>query len=169
MTILHIALAGVWSFGAAACFAFVFNTQKSDVVWGALFGSVGWMLYVAIKAGTASEAWGNLGGAFAVAVCSESCAIVFRRPATVFLVPGILPLVPGGGIFNMMHAVVQGKLDEAAAAGYLTLTAAGSIALGIAVASSIARIIALGIRNRHQRRIERAEEAVPVTDAFDDE
>jgi uncharacterized membrane protein YjjB (DUF3815 family) len=169
LTIHDILFAGLWSFGAASCFAFIFNTNKSDVCWGALFGALGWMLYVGIKAKTESGAWANLAGAFAVAVCSEICALVRRRPATVFLVPGILPLVPGGGIYTMMHEAVQANLDRAASAGYLTLTAAGSIALGIAVASSLARIAVHVIKKHHQRRLQRAERAVPFADPFIDE
>lgn len=159
--------AALFSFGAVAGFSFVFNTELKDVWWGALFGAAGWVLYVALYKITGAAAAGYAAGAFAVAVFSEAAAIFLKRPATVFLVPGILPLVPGGGIYNMMFETVSGNLAEAGNAGYSTLIAAGAIALGIAVASSIARVISRSIKTRRRFRLETAERNAYFSDIFD--
>ena len=79
-------------------------------------------------------------GAFSVAIASEFLAYLIKNPATVYLLPGLLPLVPGGGMFQTMRAAVSGNMDTALSLGYATLGAAGAIALGIAIASSIARL-----------------------------
>lgn len=143
MTIREILLAGVWGLGASGCCAVYFNAEKKDIVFGAILGALGWMIYRVCQSSAVSEALGYFTGAFAVAACAELLAVILRQPATVFLVPGIIPLVPGGGIFLMMRAAVQGKFSAALSAGYSTLIAAGAIALGIAIASSVARIISL--------------------------
>lgn len=109
------------------------------------------MVYTAVSAvagGTGAYFW----GALTAAVSAETIAIVIKNPATVYLVPGLLPLVPGGGMFQTMRAAVQGNLEEALALGLSTLTAAGAIALGVALASSAARIVASIIRQWHKRR-----------------
>ena len=64
----------------------------------------------------------------------------YKNPATVFLILGILPLVPGGGMFFTMRAFVSGSVETALELGYTTLGAAGAIALGIAIVSVIARV-----------------------------
>lgn len=165
--LIELIKAFVFSFGAIAAFSFVFNTEFKDVWWGALFGAVGWALYVGILKETGSIAGSYASGAFAVAIFSEAAAICLKRPATVFLVPGILPLVPGGGIYNMMFETVSGNLSAAGSAGYTTLIAAGSISLGIAVASSISRIVLRSIRSRRLRRIEQVEKDAFFTDLLD--
>jgi uncharacterized membrane protein YjjB (DUF3815 family) len=81
-------------------------------------------------------------GALCVGACSEFCAVLMRKPATVYIVPGIIPLVPGGGMYETMLFSVQGNMDAAAVTGFRTLTAAGAIAVGIALASSLARLAA---------------------------
>ncbi|QTQ14508.1 threonine/serine exporter family protein [Treponema parvum] len=141
-----------FSFVAVAGFSIVFNTEIKDVWWGSVFGSVGWVLYTVIAKYMGSAAGGYTAGAFTVAVFSEVAAMVLKRPATIFLVPSILPLVPGGGIYDMMFATVSGDLVKAGEAGYKTLIAAGAIALGIAVASSAARIFSKAIRSHIIRR-----------------
>lgn len=148
MTLIQLLEAGFWSFGASACCAVYFNAEKKDVVFGAVLGSIGWVVFAAFKAGGGAEAFGYFAGAFAAAGSAEFLAVVMRRPATVYLVPGIIPLVPGGGIFYMMRAVVRGEFPEALSAGYGALAAAVAIALGIAIASSTARIITLAVKGR---------------------
>lgn len=145
MSIQGIVLASLWSFGASACCSFYLNTNKTDIVWGGLLGALGWVLYVIVGVnGSQGEAY--FVGAFAVALVSEILAVIIKNPATVFLLPGLLPLVPGGGIFYMMRAAVQGDLEASLHTGYTTLVAAGAIALGIALASSLARIASLLIK-----------------------
>ena len=80
-------------------------------------------------------------GALCVGLLSESAAAIFKKPATVYIVPGIIPLVPGGGMYETMFAVVLGRKDAAAFIGFNTLIAAASIAVGVALASSLARLV----------------------------
>lgn len=82
-----------------------------------------------------------LAGALAVAVFSEIMRLFWHTPATVFLIPGLLPLVPGGGMFKTMRAAVQGLSSEALSLGYTTLLAAGAIALGIALVSGVVKLV----------------------------
>lgn|SRR5574344_706566 len=150
ITVSGILLAALWSFGASSCCAFYLNTGKTDIVWGGIIGSAGWVLYEIVLARTGSAAESYLAGSFAVAIFSEFVAVITHNPATVFLLPGLLPLVPGGGIFYMMRYAVQGNLAESLHEGYETLIAAGAIALGIALASSAARIGSLFKKNMNK-------------------
>jgi uncharacterized membrane protein YjjB (DUF3815 family) len=168
VTTMQIFEAGIWSFGASACCAIYFNAEKRDVVLGAVLGSVGWVVYAVFKAGGGQEALGYFAGAFAAAVFAEFFAVVMRRPATVYLVPGIIPLVPGGGIFYMMRAVVRGEFSEALSAGYSAIAAAVAIALGIAIASSTARIIAITLRSRQHKTLKKTEPLVYLPEDIDD-
>lgn len=148
MSVLEILWAALCGAGAAAALSFCFNISRYDIVWGAFVGGIGWGVYTALipvsgTAGTESYFW----GAVVVAVLSEILAATIRNPATVYLVPGLLPLVPGGGMFQTMRAAVTGDLGKALPLGLSTLTAAGAIALAVALASSGTRIVSAIFRH----------------------
>lgn len=137
-----VLLVFLWGGGAAAALSYCMNISRYNIVLGAIVGGLGWTVYsvtiaVGQSAGTQSYFW----GALVVAILSEILALVQKKPATIYLVPGLLPLVPGGGMFETMKATVEGNLQEALLLGFSTLTSAGAIALAIALASSGKRIV----------------------------
>ena len=141
MSALEITISVIASFGATVGSAIVFNTSKYDIVRAGIVASFGWFVYLVIKNTSPSLAVAYFAGAFVVALLSEIFAVIFKNPATVYLLPGLLPLVPGGGMFETMEAAVSGNMETALSTGFSTLTAAGAIAIGIAVASSMAKIL----------------------------
>ena len=141
MNALEITISVIASFGATVGSAIVFNTSKYDIVRAGIVASLGWFVYLLIKNTSPSLAVAYFAGAFVVALLSEVFAFIFKNPATVYLLPGLFPLVPGGGMFQTMEAAVSGNMENALSIGFSTLTAAGAIAIGIAVASSMAKIL----------------------------
>ncbi|HIW36672.1 MAG TPA: threonine/serine exporter family protein [Candidatus Treponema faecavium] len=133
--------AALWSFGAAAAFGYIYNIDAKSIVWAAAAGSCGWTVYTAVSALTGAQPASYFWGACCIAALAELFAIILKNPATVYLVPGLLPLVPGGGMFQTMREAVQGNMDTALQTGFTALTAAGAIALGVALASSAVRVV----------------------------
>ena len=127
------------AFFATASFAYFFYINRFDIFWTSLFGGLGWLVYITVL-NVASQAAGYMAGALCVGLLSEVFAVILKKPATVFIVPGIIPLVPGGGMYETMLMAMWGKMDAAAVTGFNTITAAASIAVGIALASSLARL-----------------------------
>lgn len=139
---LGLALACVWAAGASGFSAFYLNTKLTDIIWGAVTGAAGWLAFrLTGGTGAGGSAVSYLAGALAVAAFSEILRLFWHTPATVFLIPGLLPLVPGGGMFKTMRAAVQGLSSEALSLLYTTLLAAGAIALGIALVSGVVKLI----------------------------
>lgn len=66
-----------------------------------------------------------------VILMSRFFAVRERCPVTIFLICGILPLVPGAGIYWTCYYLVTGQLDEASTRGFSALKAAVAIVLGI--------------------------------------
>jgi len=147
----------LWSFGACVCCCFYLNTNIRHIIWGGILGAIGWLLYKLVLSYFVSLALGYFLGAFAVALLAEVLASLLRAPATVFLLPGLLPLVPGGGIFSMMRYAVLQDFPMTKQTGYETLVAALAIALGIAVASSLGQIfravLARFLKKKHNNNI----------------
>jgi len=145
----NLILAGFCGAGAAAALSYCSNISKKDIFWGAVVGGLGWFVYSLLipnggKAGTESYFWGSI----AVALLSEVLAFLKKNPATVYLIPGLLPLVPGSGMFQTMRAAVTGDLDNALHLALSTLTTAGATALAVAIIVSIARLLAMFAKKR---------------------
>lgn len=77
----------------------------------------------------------NLIGALVGAGYSEIMARVTKVPVPVYMVPCVIPLVPGGGLYETMFSFVTGNYAAAATAGMRTLQIALGIAGGIVIAS----------------------------------
>ena len=143
MSWLNLLFAGICGAGAAATLSYCYNISKKDIFWGGIVGGLGWFVYSLLipnggKAGTESYFWGSI----AVALLSEVLAFLKKNPATIYLIPGLLPLVPGSGMFQTMQAAVQGNLDQTLHLALKTLTAAGATALAVAIIASLAKLLA---------------------------
>ena len=145
----NLIFAGFCGAGATAALSYCSNISKKDIFWGAVVGGLGWLVYSVLipnggKAGTESYFWGSID----VALLSEVLAFLKKNPATVYLIPGLLPLVPGSGMFQTMRAAVTGNLDNALHLALTTLTTAGATAFAVAIIASIARLLAMFAKKR---------------------
>lgn len=64
-----------------------------------------------------------------------------KKPATVFIIPGIVPLVPGSGMYYTMLAITEKRFNDAANIGTETIFIAVAIAMGIIISSSLSKSI----------------------------
>ncbi len=87
-----------------------------------------------------NESFNYFLAAIFIALFSEISARVLKAPVLVFLVCGIIPLVPGGGMFYTMLETLKGNIDKALSLGCNTLMLAGSIATGIVLVSSFTKL-----------------------------
>lgn len=141
MSWLNLLFAGICGAGASATLSFCSNISKKDIFWGGIIGGLGWFVYsLLIPQGGTAGIKSYFCGAFTVALLSELLAYFKKNPATIYLIPGLLPLVPGSGMFQTMQAAVQGNLDQTLHLALKTLNAAGAIALAVAIITSIAKI-----------------------------
>ena len=90
----------------------------------------------------------NMLGARVGAGYSEIMARVTKVPVPVYMVPCVIPLVPGSGLYATMFGIVTGDYATAAASGMKTL----EMALGIAGGIVIASVLGIIFRPRFFRR-----------------
>jgi uncharacterized membrane protein YjjB (DUF3815 family) len=77
----------------------------------------------------------NLLGALVGAGFSEIMGRLTKVPVPIYMVPCVIPLVPGGGLYATMFNFVAGNYEAAATSGMRTLQIALGIAGGIVIAS----------------------------------
>lgn len=138
------AVAGpLWAGVATAGFAFLFNLRGKDIPLAAAGGALGWAVAVPVQAALGSQAVGYLAASMAIGIWSELVAALRRRPASIYIACGIIPLVPGGGMYYTMLEYVRGNNWNGLSTGLATLLAAGAIAVGLAVSGAVSRLISL--------------------------
>ncbi|MFQ9394589.1 MAG: threonine/serine exporter family protein [Lachnospiraceae bacterium] len=86
------------AFFAILAFSVVNNVPKKFLLYCGLEGSVGWFVYL-IFLPAQGAVMANFFGSLALAIMAHVFARVFKAPVTVFLIPGLLILVPGAGLF----------------------------------------------------------------------
>lgn len=128
------------AFMTVVTFSIVLNAPKKYLVYSGIVGAAGWWIYLLLL-GESTLLVSILGAGSIIALISHTFARLFKAPVTIFLIPGILPLVPGASIYRSIYCLIQG--DRAMANFYLieTLQIAGGIALAIFIMDSLFRVI----------------------------
>ena len=130
----------ILSFIGSMCPAVLLNTDKRNLIWAGLSGTLGMLIndrLLSLFPGTALLA--IFFGTAAVAVYSELMARVRKTPATIFLIPGIIPLVTGIDAYRTIQLIAEKDYTAAASYGVSAIAKACLIAFGIMTVSAVFR------------------------------
>ncbi len=135
---LGLKIAAVFIMGAAI--GVLYRIPRSVLLYASFNGTVAWLVtYVLLQAGTNVVA-ASFVSALVIGALAEMLARALRKPATVFIIPGFIPLVPGREAFTTMQYLVEGRQLDALSMGAQTLFMAGAIAFGIFVSITVYRL-----------------------------
>ena len=141
MTDMPLYLHFLFSFFATIGFAVFLNSPKSILIHSGLVGGIGWVIFYYLVNLTSNDILANFIASLFVSYISEVLARKLKQPAIVFLIPGIIPLVPGLGMYNTMLYLIQRDYINGIAKGVDVLFVAGAISLGALVVSSLFKTI----------------------------
>ena len=139
MNDLPIFLHFIFAFMSTIGFAVYMNCPKDQIIPCGITGTVGWIIYYFLNIQLESIIFANFIAALAVTVMSDKFARKLKKPAILFILPGIIPLVPGLGLYNTMLYLVQGDYTLAISKGMDTLLVSGAIALALLVNVSLVK------------------------------
>ena len=121
-------------------YCLLMNVPVKKIIPASVGGMLSWLLYLLLKDRVVSVFYLLvLVGAFA-ATYSEIAAKLAKTPATVFLLPALIPLVPGGSAYYAMLGLVQSRFDDMRRYALLTGQWAVGLAAGICVVAVIRQI-----------------------------
>jgi uncharacterized membrane protein YjjP (DUF1212 family) len=131
----------VLAFFTTLGFCFRFHVPRKHWVTASLAGACGFWLYEysMLLLGYSALFAGFLGAGL-VALLAEFCSRAGKDAATLFIIPGIIPLVPGTGMYATMLCMLQSDFASAAETGVRTLLVAGCIAVGLITIASLTRM-----------------------------
>lgn len=131
----------IFSFFATIGFSIYFSIPYNVIIISGLVGGSSWTLHYIILTILNNKVLGTFLASLLVGVLGEYLAIKLKKPATVFITPGIIPLVPGAGMYYTMSYLVEEDFSNAAALGTETLFLAAAISIGIIVSTIFSRSI----------------------------
>ena len=125
------------AFVAALGFSLVFGLRSRHLVFGALGGMFAWGIYLLLRTWIPDTFLPVLFTSVTAVIYSECMARWRKCPSTVFLMPAIVPLVPGSSLYYSMSSMVRGETVAAKSYGRETLVCALAIAAGISFATAL--------------------------------
>jgi uncharacterized membrane protein YjjB (DUF3815 family) len=126
-----IILEAIVAMFATISFAILFNAPKKEVVYCGLTGALGWVVYYGMTQRELNSVLAALTATFCLTILARCFAVVRKSPVTVYLLPGIFPLVPGAGIYYIAYYLFTGNTEMSGFKGLETLEIAGAIVFGI--------------------------------------
>lgn len=127
-------------FAATAGYCLLINVPWRLFLPAAAGGVLSWAVYLLLRVRIGSLFYLLILVGAVSAAYSELAAKLARAPATIFLIPALIPLVPGGYVYYMMSALVQGNPDGMRRYGQLTAEWAFGLAAGICVVAVLHQI-----------------------------
>lgn len=123
-------------------FAMLFGLRKELLFVASLGGLCSWGIYLACLQGTESLFASCLIAASFAAFYAEVLARIKKAPTTLFLVPSVVPLIPGSCLYYTMSYAVQGMWEKSREYGSLTVQYALAIAAGISLVLAFSIMLA---------------------------
>lgn len=112
-------------------FSMVFGLRRRFLIVASLGGFLAWTVYLLVGLWLHVSFLSYLLAAAFSVLYAEALAHLLKSPATLFLTPAIIPLVPGSSLYFAMSMAVRGEMAQARSYGVATLQAALAIAAGM--------------------------------------
>lgn len=134
---VDISLELFYCFAASLFFALIMNAPKETLIRTSLVASLAYVIYVTL-ADRVHVTLGFFAGTAFAAMMGEIFARRFKMPATIFIFPAVIPIVPGFGLYQTMLALVQNNIPSALETGVTTILNIGAMAVAMALVSLVA-------------------------------
>lgn len=130
----------LYGFIAAAGFGIVFNVPRGSVIAAGISGAIGWFGYLIIMQIYPSPIVATFVASVLIGLMGEFFAKRMKNPSTIFIIPGIIPLVPGIMSFRTIKALIDGDNELALNLAILTVGIALAVSSGLIFVISLSRI-----------------------------
>ena len=138
-TILQIITATTGALG----FSIFFRVSEKNVIASTIGGGLGWALYLLIFHLTDNMLISNFAAALFVYLYSQAMAAMLKAPSNVYLVPGTIPLIPGGALYYTM----KGLLDSDKVVFWSNLKSTVIVTFGLATGIIVGTVLITYIKS----------------------
>lgn len=128
-------------------FASYYNAPRKTFMGSFLAGAIGWFLFKGLQVKLDTKILPAIVAGIAIGLIGEIFSKIAKEPVTVFIIPGILPLVPGAGMYRTMYNLVKENYDISIYYGRESLLIAGAISFGLLIATVFSKSLKIS-KNR---------------------
>ena len=128
------------AFVAVFTMSMITSLPKKFLWMAGTIAAISWGIYLVCQYYGLGLGMSIFNATFTTAFISHILARVFKAPVTMFLIPGVLPLVPGVNTYRIAYYLIAKEADTASYYMAATLTIAGMIAIGVFVVDTIFRV-----------------------------
>ncbi|MFJ7407991.1 MULTISPECIES: threonine/serine exporter family protein [unclassified Lysinibacillus] len=135
------------SFFSTAGIAIIFNVPRKTLFHCGFVGVVGWMIYYLLTEHGMDVVDASFFSSFIIAIVAHLYARRFKMPMIIFIVAGIIPLVPGGMAYNAMRNVVEDDYLQGLQYGLKAFLITGAIVMGLVFAEVLMQFVFRAVRS----------------------
>ncbi len=139
---IQILMGGLGTLG----FNILFHIRGKKLLLATLGGVISWAVFLLLEPLLPGEAMRYFLAAATVTVYGEVLARIMKTPTTTFLVPSIIPLIPGSALYYTMNYALNEQWADFARQAFYTLQLALSLAVGIIAITTAVRFVTLLVR-----------------------
>ena len=139
---LQILMAGLGTLG----FNILFHIRGKKLILATLGGVISWTVFLAVEPVFPDETLRYFLAAATITVYGEILARCMKTPTTTFLVPSIVPLIPGSSLYYTMNYALSRQWSDFLHRAFYTLQLAFALAAGIIAVTTVVRLVTLLLR-----------------------
>ncbi|MGE7948839.1 threonine/serine exporter family protein [Lysinibacillus sp. NPDC093688] len=136
----------ILSFFATAGIGVIFNVPRKNLIYCGFVGVVGWMIYFILTEHGMNIVYASFFSSFVIAIVAHLYARRFKMPMIIFIIGGIIPLVPGGMAYNAMRNVVEDDYIQGLQYGFKAFLITGAIVIGLVFAEVLIQLVFRSVR-----------------------
>ncbi|MDR1797078.1 MAG: threonine/serine exporter family protein [Clostridiales Family XIII bacterium] len=130
----------LFGFFSTLGFCYLFNVPKKHCLSVSAIGAAGMFAFEAMYGG-----YGMIAACFfgtcLIAILAEVCSRAGKDATTIFIIPGIIPFVPGALLYETMSSVLVSDYTSAVSTGTEAVLVAGCIAIALVLIATFARLL----------------------------
>ncbi|OJG28136.1 hypothetical protein RU98_GL001384 [Enterococcus caccae] len=131
----------LFSYLSTVTFGIVTNVPRKVLNACGITGAVGWMIYWSTENMDAGGIFANFLGAIGIGMLSIYFSRRKKLPMTIFNIPSLVPLVPGGPAYQAVRSIVLGDYVSGVHFIIKVIMTAGAIAAGFMVTGIVERLL----------------------------
>lgn len=132
------------TFLSSLAYSIMVHAPKKYLVWAGISGGVCGGVYLCAVEQGSNVVLATFVSALSAALLAHLFARKLKAPVTIFLIAGILPTVPGNGIYQIMYHLLIGNKERSLYYLTQTLEVAGAIAIAIFLMDTIFKVLRKG-------------------------
>lgn len=128
----------IGAFFATLFFCIIFNISKKQLLFCGINGAIGWLVYL-LTLNMHSIVLSTFLGALVVSIIAHILSKVRKTPVTVYLIAGVIPLVPGAILYKAIYNIVIQDYDMSSFYGIQSIELACAIAVAVFLVASVTK------------------------------